>query len=258
MKYIEYGSDNKDTLIFLHGGGLSWWNFREEAELLQQDFHVILPILDGHADSGRLFTTIEDAAAELIRLIDERFGGSVLLIGGLSLGAQILLETLSQKNDVCRIALVESAAVLPSKLTHALVGSAVSGSYGLIRKRGFAQKQFNSLHIRQDLFEDYYRDTCKLRKEDMIAFMKANTAYSLKDQIKGCSARVAVFYGEKENREIRESAKAIRSALPDCRVSVVPDAYHGEFSLNRAKQYAGVVKKLIDRELTVLKEHEEN
>ena len=37
---------------------------REAAETLQSDYHVIRPILDGHAGSDRPFTTIEDNAAE--------------------------------------------------------------------------------------------------------------------------------------------------------------------------------------------------
>lgn len=26
----------KDTIMLLHGGGLSWWNYREEAEMIQE------------------------------------------------------------------------------------------------------------------------------------------------------------------------------------------------------------------------------
>lgn len=43
----------------------------------------------------RDFTTIESNAAEIISFIDAELGGSVLLIGGLSLGGQVLLELLS-------------------------------------------------------------------------------------------------------------------------------------------------------------------
>ena len=60
MKFREYGFGNKRKIILLHGGGLSWWNYKEVAERLQRKFHVILPILDGHADSDRSFSSIED------------------------------------------------------------------------------------------------------------------------------------------------------------------------------------------------------
>ena len=53
MKLKEYGIENNDVIIFLHGGGLSWWNYREEAEKLQDRYHVIIPILDGHAGSDK-------------------------------------------------------------------------------------------------------------------------------------------------------------------------------------------------------------
>ena len=97
MKYVEYGKENREVIILLHGGGLSWWNYREVAERLQLKFRVILPILDGHADSDRDFTTIEANAEEIIAFIDEQVGGSVDLIGGLSLGGQVLLEILSKR-----------------------------------------------------------------------------------------------------------------------------------------------------------------
>ena len=83
MKYQEYGSDKNDTILLLHGGGLSWWNYREVAEILHGEYHIVLPILDGHAGSDRPFTTIEDNAEEIIAFIDEELTGSVLLIGGL-------------------------------------------------------------------------------------------------------------------------------------------------------------------------------
>ena len=38
MNCMEYGHTNKDTVILLHGGGLSWWNYREIAEKLSSSY----------------------------------------------------------------------------------------------------------------------------------------------------------------------------------------------------------------------------
>ena len=95
MNYVEYGKENSDVIILLHGGGLSWWNYKEVAERLQTDYHVVLPILDGHAGCDKQFTTIENNALDIIEFVNSKLGGSVLMMGGLSLGGQILLETLS-------------------------------------------------------------------------------------------------------------------------------------------------------------------
>lgn len=59
MKIIEYGKQNRDIIMLLHGGGLSWWNYRAEAEILKDHYHVVLPILDRHADSDADFVSIE-------------------------------------------------------------------------------------------------------------------------------------------------------------------------------------------------------
>ena len=245
MRFQEYGSKEKETILLLHGGGLSWWNYREAAEILQEEYHIILPILDGHAGSDRPFTTIEDNASEIISFIDESLHGSVLLIGGLSLGGQILLEMLSKRSDICSFALVESAAVVPSKLTNALIAPAFGSSYGLIRNRSFARLQFRSLHIKPELFEDYYRDTCQIRKSDMIAFLKANTSYTLKDAFKESSAEIHVYVGERETGEIRRSAETICQMRPACRLHRLPGLRHGEFSINHADQYADALRQIL-------------
>ncbi len=244
MIYREFGADRPETIILLHGGGLSWWNYRSEALILQSVYHIVLPVLDGHAGSDRSFTSIEDNAAELISFIDSHFGGNVLLIGGLSLGAQVLLDILSQRNGICRYALAESPSVIPSGLTNALIGPAFGSSYGLIQNRRFARLQFQSLHMDDHLFEDYYRDTCKISKADMIAFLRANTSYALKAPMAGTAARLHVFAGEKENRQILKSADAIKACCPECTVNILPGLRHGEFSLNHPEQYADYIKQI--------------
>ncbi|MBE6949018.1 MAG: alpha/beta hydrolase [Ruminococcaceae bacterium] len=243
MNYQEYGKENSEVIILLHGGGLSWWNYREEAELLRNKYHVILPILDGHSGSSRNFTSIESNAAEIIAFIDEQFGGSVLLIGGLSLGGQILLEILSQRRDICQYAIVESARVIPSRITHALIKPTFGSCYGLIRRRWFAKLQFKSLRIKQELFDDYFRDTCGITKENMIAFLQANSLYSIKNTLCSTSAKVHIFVGEKENPAMRSSSQMIYDELPESSFHILSKMYHGEFSINHAVFY---VKKLLE------------
>ncbi len=245
MQFREYGADRPETIMLLHGGGLSWWNYRKEAELLMRDYHVILPILDGHAGSDCPFTSIGDNAARVISYIDDCLGGSVLLLGGLSLGGQVLLEMLSRRKGLCRLALVESAMVIPSPVTRALIGPAFGSSYGLIKNERFARLQFRSLHMEDSLFDDYYRDTCAVSRQDMIAFMKANTAYALNPSAADCGASIRLYIGEKETRGIRRSYEALLKALPGSRGTILKGLYHGEFSLNHPQDYVHQVREIL-------------
>src|SRR5699024_1707642 len=119
---------------------------------------------------------------------------------------------LSRKNDICDYAIVESALAVPMKTTYKMIRPTFSMSYGLISKKWFSKMQFNSLRIRKDLFDDYYRDTCKIEKEDMISFMEANLIHQ---KIKGS------------------------------KIEILPNYYHGDFSINHPQQYIVAINELI-------------
>ena len=243
MTVIEFGKQNKDTVFLLHGGGLSWWNYRKVAKFLEKDYHVILPVLDGHAGSNATFTSIEDNASRLISYIDTHFGGQITVLGGLSLGGQIALEMLSQRPDICRYALIESALVKPSKLTAALIGPTFGMSYGLIKQRWFAKMQADYLGIPKELFEDYYRDTCAIAKANMIAFLQANSIYEMKPNLAETTAKVKIVAGVKEQKSILDSVKLIHKTIPSSQLEILPSLRHGDLSINCPEQYVQLLKE---------------
>ena len=245
MQYVEYGAHNSQTIILLHGGGLSWWNYRDVAQLLSDRFHVVLPILDGHADSDAPFTSIDDNATRIIAYIDQHFGGNVLAVGGLSLGGQIAVEMLAQRPDICRFALLESTLVKPSRLIHALIKPTFGMSYGLIKQKWFAEMQAAYLGIPQKLFDDYYRDTCMITKEDMIAFLQSNSVYSIKPALRNTQAKVHIVFGSKEQSLIRTSEKLLNHTLLGSTLEILPGYSHGDLSLNHPDQYALILLTMI-------------
>lgn len=247
MKVIEYGERSKETMIFLHSGGLSWWNYKEIAENLEREYHVLMPILDGHAGSDREFISIEENAREIIEYIDSKCSGSVLLIGGLSLGAQILLEILAQRRDICKYAIIESALIIPQRIINGCVKPSVYMSYGLIKKRWFARLQFHALRMKQKMFESYYEDTCQISRKSLIAILKANTSYQTKESVKECGAKVLILVGKKESNMMIASAKKIHKLLPESELEIVEDCYHGEISMKQAKAYVKRLKRVLKK-----------
>ena len=247
MRVQEFGQQNPDIIMLLHGGGLSWWNHREVAKILSVQYHVVLPVLDGHADSDAPFTTIEDNAARLISYIDTHFGGQVMALSGLSLGGQVATEMLSQRPHICRYALLESALVKPTKLTAALIGPTFGMSYGLISQKWFAKLQADYLGIPKALFDDYYRDTCKISKTDMIAFLKANSLYAIKPSLSETKAKVKIVAGTKEQNSIRASAKLLHNAIPGSSVELLAGMRHGDLSMNHPQSYARMLTEWIGR-----------
>ena len=245
MVVKEFGIKNHDVLIFLHGGGLSWWNYTGEIQLLEKEYHVIVPILDGHSQSDRPFISIEDNASEIIDFIDKNWNGKVKFIGGLSLGGQILLEMLSQRSSICDCAIIESALAYPLKITHKLITPSLLLSYGLIRQKWFSKLQFQSLHIRDRLFEDYYEDTRSIAKPDYISFLKANTDYTLKVCLSDCKVKTLVLVGSRERPIMRQSARAIQKIIPNSSLEILKGYHHGALSINHANVYVNRIRELL-------------
>ena len=156
-----------------------------------------------------------------------------------------IIIILSQRKNICRYALVESALAIPSKFTYSMIKPAFGSCYGLIKHRWFSKLQFSSYRIKQDLFEDYFRDSCGISKSNMIAFLQANSLYSLKESLKDCSAKTYVFVGEKENAIMKKSANKIHEALQGSILQPLPKMYHGQFSMNHADDYANTVIRII-------------
>ncbi|MBE5781526.1 MAG: alpha/beta hydrolase [Clostridiales bacterium] len=245
MKTVEFGDPGRPVILLLHGGGLNWWNYREIAKLLESDYHVVLPTLSGHAGSTRDFTTMGDLAEEIIGLIDHKLGGSVALIGGVSLGAQAALEVLGRRPGICRAALIESPLIRPMAITAAMMGPALKLSFPLIQNRWFAKLQARSLKIPKELFEEYFRDTKAITKQNMAAFLTANLRYTPHKRLKDCTAQVLLCAGQKERRAMLRSAEDLQTRLPNSTLRLLPGLYHGEFSLTHPHEYTKAIKKLL-------------
>ncbi len=246
MKIIEYGKQNNAVIMLLHGGGLSWWNFRAEAEKLSNQYHVVLPVLDGHAGSDADFVSIEENAGRIISFIDSEYGGSILLIGGLSLGAQILVEILSNRADICRYAVIESASAIPSPSANALIRPAFGASFSLVQKKWFAKMQFRYLRMPDYLFEDYYQDTSKISKGNMIAFLKASTAFEPKPEVQKCWARIRIVVGGKEQRSMLRSAQLLHGMFPESILEIKEGLFHGEYSLSYPDLYTADLREMLE------------
>ena len=100
------------------------------------------------------------------------------------------------------------------------------------------------LGIPKKLFDDYYRDTCKISKENMIAFLKSNSAYSIKPALRNAQAKVHIVFGSKEQSSIRTSGRLLNCMIPNSTLEILPRYSHGDLSLNHPEQYARMIREL--------------
>ena len=97
------------------------------------------------------------------------------------------------------------------------------------------------------LFDDYYRDTCKISKADMIAFLKANSLYAIKPSLSETKAKVKIVAGSREQKRIRDSVQVLQQAIPGSGMEILPGLRHGDLSINDPQRYGRVLTEWIGR-----------
>lgn len=245
MLFREFGDPQAPVIVLLHGGGLSWWALEEVIARFRERYLVVAPVIDGHGeDYAQTFQSIEDSARKLLSYIDKRCGGRVFALGGLSLGAQIAVEVLSERNDAARFAVFESALVIPAKAATALMVPAYHLAYGLIRRRWFSSAQARAMNLPDRMFERYYADSARMSKETLIRIALSNGNYALKPSISGANAKVLILAGERELPVMKRSARKLHEAIPGSKLRILKAMGHGDISQNHSGEYAKLLEDL--------------
>jgi pimeloyl-ACP methyl ester carboxylesterase len=246
MIFKDTGHKELPTMIFIHGGGLSDWSLTPIVREFQKNFHVITPIIDGHGEAALdTFISISDSATKLIHYIDANCNGQVFAIAGLSIGAQIVTEMLSQRDNIALYAMIESALVYPLKGITSLTVPTYQLCYGLIKQRWFSKLQANSLCVPTNMFEIYYQDSLHMSKESLINITLSNGTYDLKESIANTKAKVLIVVGEKEITIMKKSAQRLHETIPGSEIYIAPGMKHGEISLKHPQKYIDLLRTFV-------------
>lgn len=248
MLFKKTNNGSLPTILLLHGGGLSWWSLEPIINLLKENYHVVTPIIDGHGeDTQEAFISIENSANKLIHYIDTYHKGKVFAIGGLSIGAQIVIEALSLREDIANYAIIESALVYPIKGTALMTVPTYKLFFGLIKMRWFSRLQAKTLCVPEKMFEQYYNESIKMTKQSLINMTLSNGCYVLKSTISNTKAKVMIIVGNKELGIMRKSARKLHEVIAGSELILIPNMGHGEISLLHPIEYVELIRNFVEQ-----------
>lgn len=243
LAYNEYGNLRAPLLIFIHGGGVGGWMWDKQVRYFS-NYHVIVPELNSPGSASSF--TIAACADCLISLIEEKRQTKPVIAIGFSLGAQVLLAALGKKPDLVDYAMLNSALVKPVPFKQALIKSAVFFQ-PLAKSRSFSRIQAKSLYIGEAYYSAYYRDSSRIKKQELSRLLSENMSFALPENFKTASADILVTAGEQERGLIKASMRDIVKNNPNCRGIVFPDIGHG-ISLAKPELFNCVIDRwLSDR-----------
>ena len=99
MKYFEFGTENPELMVMLHGGGTSYFGMLPTAKEMAKVYHVVLVAYDGfNPDEPETeFVSPMDEAKRLGDYIAAHYGGKIDILYGISYGCRVLMEVLADK-----------------------------------------------------------------------------------------------------------------------------------------------------------------
>ena len=254
MKFHEFGNRENPHIMMIHGGGKAWWNYLRQARALSEDYHVILPTLDGHGEEHHTeYVSTTDSAQKLISYIDENCGGHLFMLCGVSLGGQIVIEMLSLRGDISQKAMIDGSICYPQPKTERFCTAVVRLLGGVMFSRVSCRCQmlflrlFPKMRFPKELEDYYIQDIPLLRKTTLYNMYRTYMAeYQLKEDISKTNAQILYCYGSREMKCVKRSAQLLKEKVPSCRIYEAKGYNHGELAIYRPNEWLKFVEPFLN------------
>ena len=255
MKFHEFGDKNLPSILLIHGGGSSWWNYLRQARILSEEYRVILPTLNGHGEEYQLdYVSTEDSALEILDYIKANCGGKLLAIGGVSLGGQIAMELLSLDSEIAEKAIIDGSICIPqprlAKISIFLVslfGKLMFSKSSCKLQLSLMNKFYPQLAYPDEIKDYYMEDMPRTPNKTLVTIYKTYMGhYKLKSRISKSKAQALYIYGEKELNSVKESARLFQQMHPDTILYEAKGYNHGYLSAYLPQEWIKLVVPFLE------------
>ena len=234
LYFEESGRKNLETLIFLHGGGAGAWMWRKPIQLLA-DFHCLVPDLPEHDHSAAIKPfTINAAALAVADLIRQHAHGGKAHLVGLSLGAQVGVETLKAAPEVLKSAFLSSPMMKP--LPGARLGLYSEGvmrwSHRLFMRPFTHWDSWMRVNMKYaagtpaEYYPEFKRVFQTMSEDALTHIMVESLTFRMPAGLDKVQTRVLAVAGKSEYGSMRDSVRMLAHTLPDVQAYLVNLAEH--------------------------------
>ena len=241
MLFYEFGNKSNPTILLIHGLGIVWWQLQALYEPLSQNYHVIVPALDGHTlpfDNQPIpscFTTLDSQAEQIEQFLLQHSISELHTVYGISLGGTIATR-LSERAIISINRLIIDAGTiynhLPAWAIKLSANFQTINCHLTIRLYKLYQKLFSSPYYRA-FVEGVYL-TFPVGGENTIR--NAYTAVFSYTVRTLNTKQVEFWYGEKESWLQRPVSKHLLSIRPDAQIRVFPQMNHAQLLIDHPEE----------------------
>jgi len=229
MEFNEFGDRTHKAIILIHGAFVSWHMWAAQIEAFEDDYHVIVPLLDGHdSEKDSTFTTIQRAASDIAEYVGRTHGTDVFGVIGCSLGGVVVAETLAQHKLVIEHAIIDGAylTTMSPWLCRQSAKMMCFHLHGIQRGNGIYRYAIGKM-FSEDAASDIRRVCATMSDETCENAAFANYSYVISEGVAEEGAQVAYWYGEKEKGLLAGSVKHVARLIPSSSIEEFAGLGHG-------------------------------
>ena len=232
------------VIVFLHGGGVSGWMWRPQVAALSPAFRCLVPDLPEHGQSrAESPFRIEDAAARVASLIQDRVPGGRAHLVGLSLGAQTIVQILATAPEVVDHAVCSGTNVRPLP-GRCLVPWSLKLSLRLTRFDWVIRANARAFGVPDAFLTDYQAEARAASGDALLRVVTESLDFRLPRGLERVSAKTLLLVGEREHRIVHASARDLAAAIPGAEARVVAGAFH-LWNLLAPERFTEVVRAFV-------------
>lgn len=241
MNVYEFGTENQRKLLFFQGSCTCWKDYLPSIELLVQQFHVIVPAMEGHDPTVKTnFVSVEKTVSDTTQYLLEHGHTSLYAVYGLSMGGSMVLRLLAEQRIPVKKAILDGA-ITPYEFLHWFTR--------LILLRDYLMIQFlrSNIFIFRLFFDPKrWAAECSDTEADykaMFDFLKglsrktiwhvfdsANN-YDMPIPMPEPSTEIRYWYGSLERKSRKRDIRWMQKYVAGVQMREFPDMEHGELVL---------------------------
>ena len=246
----EFGEKESPVILLLHALGMHWSMWQKVVDGLKNDYHILVPSLEGHEDENRtVFTTVAHNAKSVSGWLCKNGYKNIYAIIGVSLGGAVTIKLLSMETLHIQYAIID-AGIVPmgfnrlqefKEISSNLILWAAAHSLKLIKLTG-AFEQYG-----KDQMEKFNSMVKSMQWKSVINAFYAVDTYTLPNDLSDVQTKIAYWYGSLEEKERKAASERLKQSFPNITVSCFDGYNHAQMCLGSPDIYLTKIKKFIEK-----------
>jgi pimeloyl-ACP methyl ester carboxylesterase len=237
LSFQAFGPDSAPTIVFLHGGGVGGWMWREVIRYLPE-YRCLCPDQPEHGGSSHIAPfSMQLSATKVAELIQNQTSEGKAHIVGLSEGAQIAVQLLVTAPECVKRAFISSALLRPSPgLGWASSKPLLSWTYRLFMKPFSNNNWWIRLNMKyaagipNEYFSEFKNDFQHITEAEFVNLMIANQQFRLPDGLDQVMVPSLVIAGHKEYPAMKQSVHDLVAVLGNSKGGFLNLGHHASLA----------------------------